>query len=187
MWPTGAPYSLAGRRRPVHNHVDGVRLRRALRNVDEKTRAVSSGCIHARRDPEARGYADARREERPRDFTFESVRRIDRSRGQRAIQREKKDLFAVSAPLGLRAAVSRNLPLAARGRKRLHVNLTAAGLVRRICDPLAVRGEHAVGFVGRRLKKRKWLVVTGQRKNPDVEARRRIQRVVEDEAPVGGP
>src|SRR5439155_6521453 len=56
-----------------------------------------------------------------------------------AVQRHVKDFLASLVPAGLDAAVTGDLELPARSRKRLDVDLEPAGFVRLIGDPLAVR------------------------------------------------
>jgi hypothetical protein len=59
------------------------------------------------------------------------------------------NLLAVAAPAGRTATAGGNLPFAARWRKRLHVDLICARLIRLVGDPFTIGRELGLGLVER--------------------------------------
>src|SRR5581483_1939045 len=91
------------------------------------------------------------------------------------------------APYRTAAPVHRDLPFAARRRKRLYVYLRLLRLVRRVRHPLPVRRHlrPTLGEFG--LEVRIWLPVSGDRQHPNVVLRLRVDSIVEDESAVASP
>src|SRR5207248_1542505 len=87
-----------------------------------------------------------------------------------AIQRHVKDFLAVLVPARLRAAVTGDLKLPARPRKRPCIYLELSGFVRLISDPLAIGRELAVAFLKGSFQEREWLLLARRRQYPQIPA-----------------
>ena len=69
----------------------------------------------------------------------------------------------------------------------MHVDLEPAGFVRLVRDPLAIGRELALAFLKRSLQERERLFLAGDRQDPQVHARFRIDVPEQQKASVGGP
>ena len=131
---------------------------------------------------------DASGKQRFRRTDFQGRRvALHAHRHQRLIGRQVEELFAVTSPVRLEAALRRNLPLESCRRKRFDVHLVGACLVRDVRQPPSVGRERAVVLVGRRADNRIRLGLADQGKGPDVSAGLRIGGAVDEQASVAGP
>ena len=98
-----------------------------------------------------------------------------------------EQLPPVRVPHWLRAAFRRDLPLPARARIGLHVNLIAAGFIRDIGQPVPVGGKPWRRFVERCSEERLRLAVALSRSTTDVISRGGIDFSEGQQLPIRGP
>jgi hypothetical protein len=159
--------------------------------VDEKPLAVWRDCVLLARDPDGgRLIRQGRQKERDRsaevDVLAAHIER-NRHRHQPVVEPEVEELLAIATPAHLAAAISchalRDRPIG----KRLHVNLVAAGCVRLIRDPLAVRRELPVALVEFGAGDGNRNLVPLHRERQEIVPRFGLLLAVEQESSVGRP
>ena len=86
---------------------------------------------------------------------FCATARRDRYHSDLAIGSDKEELFAVCAPAGLLTSHDRDLPLTVARGERPDVDLTLAGFIGGVRDPMAIRGTLAEEFIESRVQEGK--------------------------------
>src|SRR6266536_3568292 len=130
---------------------------------------------------------DSRREERLRDARFEALPGVDVDRHELLVGRAVEEFLSVGAPRWIGAPGARDLPLAARDREGLDVDLGTARLGGLVCDEPRVRREERHQFRKRPDDDRDGLAVAESRQRPRVPARLLVLRREGDVAPVPRP
>ena len=151
--------------------------------VNEEAPAVGCGVVGR----VAADRADSGLEERLGDAGLERVgTSVDFDRHQFPVRREVEQLAPVASPSGRAPAAVRDLPLAARSREALYVDLKPPGLVRGVCDPTPVGREASTRFLKVRPHERLRPPLPEKRQHPQVGALP-AHGVIQDVAPVRRP
>src|SRR4029077_20363401 len=87
-----------------------------------------------------------------------------------AVRRHVEQFLTVTAPAGRVTALCRYLPLSARRRESLHVDLRGSGFIGYVSDPFFVRREPGDRLIKWRLKEKLWFLVSKQRQDPKIRA-----------------
>ena len=120
--------------------------------------------------------------------TGERSGHVDRHRRHRPSRIEIEQLSAIGPPVRIPSSIRRDPMLPAGAKKWLNVDVGLAGLVGRIRDPSAVRGERSLTLAELSLYHWKRFAVPKERKGPDVRCRRkRPAERVQHETSVCGP